>query len=236
MSRATPRIRDVIRTPSAPTGGGRGWPSRHLPGRRDYLATPLPGPRTGVADLRLLAVDIETTGLDPSTDHILSVGFVPLDGLVIDLSGATHLLCRADAEVGQSAVVHGITDDALPKASSCPRSSSEWPRPSRPGPAVHHAAIETQFLSAASQATHGVPFPVEVVDTMELQARVLRSHTGADLPPGALRLPTARAHLGLPRYRRSRGPHRRSRLCRAVPRPGRPVERRAGHGAEGAQR
>ena len=35
---------------------------------------------------------------------------------------------------------------------------------------------------------------------MELQARVLRSHTGADLPPGALRLATARAHLGLPRY------------------------------------
>jgi DNA polymerase-3 subunit epsilon len=38
------------------------------------------------------------------------------------------------------------------------------------------------------------------VDTMELQSRVLRSHAGDDLPPGALRLTTARAHLGLPRY------------------------------------
>ncbi|HEX6056046.1 MAG TPA: exonuclease domain-containing protein, partial [Intrasporangium sp.] len=80
---------------------------------RDYLTTPLPGPRTVAEDLRLLAIDIETTGLDPRTDHILSVGFVPLDGLVIDLSGATHLLCWAETEVGQSAVVHGITDDAL---------------------------------------------------------------------------------------------------------------------------
>ena len=80
---------------------------------RDYLATPLPGPRTAVADLRLLAVDIETTGLDPRTDHILSVGFLPVDGLVIDLSGAEQLLCRAEVGVGQSAVVHGITDDAL---------------------------------------------------------------------------------------------------------------------------
>jgi len=29
---------------------------------------------------------------------------------------------------------------------------------------------------------------------------VLRSHAGEDLPPGALRLSTARAHVGLPRY------------------------------------
>ncbi|HET6668389.1 MAG TPA: exonuclease domain-containing protein [Intrasporangium sp.] len=172
------------------------------PGRvRDYLATPLPGPRTGVEELRLLAVDIETTGLDPRTDHILSVGFVPLDGLVIDLSGATHLLCRADAEVGQSAVVHGITDDALTEGIELSE-VVERVAAALKGRVLlaHHAAIETQFLSAASQGTHGVPFPVEVVDTMDLQARVLRSHTGADLPPGALRLPTAREHLGLPRY------------------------------------
>ena len=168
---------------------------------RDYLATPLPGPRTAVADLPLLAVDIETTGLDPRTDHILSVGFVPLHGLAIDLSGATQLLCRAEAEVGQSAVVHGITDDAL--AEGVPLSEVvERVAAALQGRVLlaHHAGIETQFLSAASQATHGVPFPVEVVDTMELQARVLRSHSGSDLPPGALRLPTARAHLGLPRY------------------------------------
>ncbi len=168
---------------------------------RDYLHTPVPGPRTDASELRLLALDLETTGLDPRTDHILSVGFLPVDGLSIDLSGARQLLCRADAEVGQSAAVHGITDDALAAGISL-RELVEQVAAALTGRVLlaHHAAIETEFLSAACERTFGVRLPVEVVDTMELQSRVLGSHGGEDLPPGALRLATARAHLGLPRY------------------------------------
>lgn len=168
---------------------------------RECLATPNPSPRTDVAALPLLALDLETTGLDPRADHILSVGFVPVDGLVIDLSGAQRLLCRADAEVGQSATVHRITDDALAEGITLHEVIDRVADALRGRVLLaHHAGIETGFLSVACQRTHGVPLPVEVVDTMDLQARVLRSHTGADLPPGALRLATARAHLGLPRY------------------------------------
>jgi DNA polymerase-3 subunit epsilon len=148
-----------------------------------------------------LAVDLETTGLDPRTDHILSVGFVPLDGLTIDLSGADHLLCRATTEVGQSATVHGITDDDLASGVELATVVERVAKALRGRVLLaHHAAIELEFLSAACERTHGTSMPVPAVDTMELQARVLRSHTGADLPPGALRLATARAHLGLPRY------------------------------------
>jgi len=39
---------------------------------RDYLETPLPKPSADYRDLALLAVDLETTGLDPKRDHILS--------------------------------------------------------------------------------------------------------------------------------------------------------------------
>jgi DNA polymerase-3 subunit epsilon len=168
---------------------------------RDYLASPPPGPRTDVSDLRLLALDLETTGLDPRTDRILSVGFVPVDGLQIDLSGAEHLICRADVEVGQSAAIHGITDDALAGGIDL-RELVDRVAAALTGRAVlaHHAAIETEFLSAACERELGVPLPMTAVDTMELQSRVLRSHAGDDLPPGALRLTTARAHLGLPRY------------------------------------
>jgi DNA polymerase-3 subunit epsilon len=168
---------------------------------RDYLGSTPPGPRTDVSDLRLLALDLETTGLDPRTDRILSVGFVPVDGLRISLAGAEQLLCRADVEVGQSAAVHGITDDALAGGIEL-RDLLERVAAALTGRVLlaHHAAIETGFLSAACERELGVPLPITAVDTMELQSRVLRSHTGEDLPPGALRLGTARAHLGLPRY------------------------------------
>lgn len=168
---------------------------------RRCLETPPPSPATDVSELRLLALDLETTGLDPRTDHLLSVGFVPVDGLAIDLAGATQLLCRAETEVGQSAAVHGITDDALaggaPLREVLERVAEALTRRVL---LAHHAVIETGFLSAACERVFGVPLPVDAVDTMQLQARVLRSHGGADLPPGALRLATARAHLGLPRY------------------------------------
>jgi hypothetical protein len=49
---------------------------------RDYLQTPFPDPRTEVGDLQLLAVDLETTGLHPKNDRLLSIGFVPIDGFV----------------------------------------------------------------------------------------------------------------------------------------------------------
>ncbi len=168
---------------------------------RELLATPPPDPGTDVSRLRLLAVDLETTGLDPRTDHILSVGFVPLDGLAINLAGAGHLLCRAETVVGQSATVHGITDDELATGVELAALVDEVAEALRGRVLLaHHASIELDFLAAASELTHGIRMGVPAVDTMELQARVLRSHGGADLPPGALRLATARAHLGLPRY------------------------------------
>jgi DNA polymerase-3 subunit epsilon len=168
---------------------------------RVYLETSPPSPRTDVTHLPLLALDLETTGLDPRSDRILSVGYVPVDGLQIDLSGAEQLLCRADVEVGQSAAIHGITDDALTSGIS-QRSMLERVARALTGRVLlaHHAAIETEFLSTAFARELGVVLPIAAVDTMELQSRVLRSHGGEDLPPGALRLATARAHLGLPRY------------------------------------
>ena len=80
---------------------------------RDYLARPFPDPSEQHTALRLLAVDLETTGLEPARDHILSIGFVPVDGLRIVLSGARQLVVRSDTEVGQSAAIHGLTDDAV---------------------------------------------------------------------------------------------------------------------------
>ncbi len=168
---------------------------------RDFLSTPAPAPRTDVSELPLLALDLETTGLDPRTDQILSVGFVPVDGLRIDLAGAGQILCRAEVEVGQSATIHGITDDALAAGVDL-RTLVERVAAALTGRALlaHHAVIETGFLSAACERELGVPLPTSAVDTMELQSRVLGSHAGADLPPGALRLATSREHLGLPRY------------------------------------
>jgi DNA polymerase-3 subunit epsilon len=79
----------------------------------DYLGREFPAPDLALSQAPLLAIDLETTGLDPRRDRMLSVGFVPVDGLRVDLAGAGHLLIRDEAGVGQSATFHGLTDDVV---------------------------------------------------------------------------------------------------------------------------
>ncbi|WP_408647034.1 3'-5' exonuclease [Tessaracoccus coleopterorum] len=64
-------------------------------------------------ELGLLAVDLETTGLEPATDHILSVGAIGVDGLTVRFATAYGCLVNAGVDVGQSAVIHQLTDDEV---------------------------------------------------------------------------------------------------------------------------
>lgn len=156
-----------------------------------------------VRQARLLAVDLETTGLDPRRDRVVAVGWVPVEGLELDLAGVGSRLVRPPegTEVGESATVHGLTDSAVATGSPEEEVLAMVLDQLR-GRALlaHHARIETGFLATACRR-HGRPVPrVPVVDTVALQQRVLggRWHRPE---PEELGLAAARRALGLPRYR-----------------------------------
>lgn len=156
-------------------------------------------------EVELLAVDLETTGLDPDRHEILSVGMVPVRGLTIELSGARQYAVRpvGPTGVGESATVHGITDDAAAGAAPLERVLPEV-LDGLDGRLLlaHHTPIEVGFLRAACRA-HGLRWPdVTAVDTVRLQRRVLRRGMAlGHVPDEELALAAARRHLGLPRYR-----------------------------------
>ena len=168
---------------------------------RRYVVEDKPDPATPLSQARLLAVDVETTGLDPKKDQILSIGFVPVNGTQIDLAGAGHVLVRAGVEVGDSASIHGITDDALTDALT-PAEALEVIFGALHARVMicHHAAIETGFLGTACNTVHGFRPRLSVVDTLALQFRLLSQGFDDEPPPGSLRLWTARSQFGLPRY------------------------------------
>ncbi len=174
---------------------------------RDYLEVPLPDPATPVDDLALLAVDIETTGLDPRTDRLLSIGWIPVDGRAIILAGGRRVVVRAGGEVGRSATVHGLTDDVLASGMPLEEAVGELLQDLAGRVLLaHFADIETGFLSCACQRIWGGEMPCSVVDTMVLERRAVdeRPHRhawGGAAEPGALRLGAARARRGLPVYR-----------------------------------
>ena len=171
---------------------------------RDYLAVIPPGPETPLDDLALLAVDIETTGLDPRRDRVLSIGWLPVDGGRVRLGGAGRVVVRdagGAAGVGQSATVHGLTDDRL--AGGVPLEDAVARLLEALTGRVllaHFARIETEFLSAACERSWGARMPCVVVDTFELERRVVAGGWGAEAAAGTLRLWTARERRGLPVY------------------------------------
>lgn len=171
---------------------------------RDYLSAAPPARTTPLGELPLLALDFETTGLDARDAHIVSIGWVPVDGRAIRLHGARRLIVRPAAEVGESAVVHGLTDDVV-GAGVALESALEQVLAALTGRLLlaHHSVIETDFLASACRQVYGEAPRLASVDTLLLQERVVTTTLphGQEPPPGSLRLWAARARYGLPTYR-----------------------------------
>lgn len=181
-------------------------------GLRRYLETAPPARSTPVDELPLLAVDLETTGLDPRRDRVLAMGFVPVDGDRIVLGGAASVLVRSEPDgddddgVGQSATVHGLTDDRVAGGVSVEQ-ALDLLFDALTGRVLlaHFSQVEVEFLGRLCRSTHGVAPPLVAVDTLGLQRRVagagIDSDFTADSSPEDLRLWGARQRYGLPRYR-----------------------------------
>ncbi len=166
----------------------------------DFLATPLPSPRADVRTTEFLALDLETTGLDPSTDQIASIGYVPIRAGRIRMAEAQHTLVRIDGSVAQSATIHGIVDAALDDGEALePALADVLDALAERVLLLHHAPLDLRFLHAACRSCWGVPLNVRVVDTLALGQRRDRSTRG-EPRDGAFRLHALRHAYGLPRY------------------------------------
>lgn len=170
------------------------------------LERPLPGGGTPLAELEIIALDFETTGLDMARDRIIAAGWVLVRGDRIVMASARELRVRDEsaAGVGQSAVIHGITDSDLDDADSA-ESMLEHLLPELAGRAIvaHAATIERGFLATLLRSLGGVPLPNPFIDTMALERHLVEGNGGAvrDMH-GDLTLEACRARRGLPDHQR----------------------------------
>ncbi|ASJ73119.1 exonuclease domain-containing protein [Granulosicoccus antarcticus] len=169
---------------------------------RDYYQVPFAKPDTLSSATRYLALDIETTGLVPQRDELLSIGFVPIYAHELRLSGARHYLVRPEQAIPESsAIVHGILDDRAREGLSLAEALPPLLQALAGHVLVAHSArIEHDFLDIACRRLYGCAFVTPMVDTLELEQRkILRA--GSIIAPGSLRLDALRQQYGLPRYR-----------------------------------
>lgn len=168
---------------------------------RDYLATPLPSPRQQCREVEIVALDLETTGLDPKKDSILSFGLVQLTRMQIQLETALHEVIRIEKEIPeQSAIIHGITDDHAAQGTPLEQVLPEiLQRLAGKVMLVHYANIEQKFLDAACRELYGAPFVIRTIDTLVLAQRLFEIRN-ATIQSGDLRLFNLRPRYNLPHY------------------------------------
>lgn len=169
---------------------------------RQFLSVPFPPPGADARHLEFVALDLETTGLDPKRDDILSVGFVRLHGLQIDLGSAGHRLVRPTQPVPEkTAVIHRILDDRAATGEPLPKVLSELLHLlSGRVLVVHHAPFELKFLRSVCNRVYGGDFLIPTVDTEAIERRWLERRDRT-FSPGQLRLANLREQYNLPRYR-----------------------------------
>lgn len=149
---------------------------------------------------RFIAVDVETTGLDPSRHEVISFAAVPIDGGRVLAAGAVRGLARpTKPPPGASIEIHGLRAADLASAPLAP----EALRPLAAAlagriPVAHAAWIERAFLEPHLGAL-GTRLPRRMVDTALLWRLLTIERGGRD--PGTSELGALAAALGLPSHR-----------------------------------
>jgi DNA polymerase-3 subunit epsilon len=146
-------------------------------------------------------VDLETTGLDPRTHEVLSVGVVPVDGGRIILGRSFYRTVRPLVPPDSSTVViHGIRPVDAAAARPADEVASELVDQFGDRILVAHVAdVERGFLTVWLRAAGYQPG--HFVDT-DLLARLVIARRGGPLVDGHVGLGAAAARFGLPEHRR----------------------------------
>jgi DNA polymerase-3 subunit epsilon len=165
----------------------------------DFLSVPFPTLDTPFAELPILAVDFETTGLDSKADKLLSVGFVSLDQEQIKLNSSYHQIIKTERQLEESnVIIHQITDDqkeqGLPLALVVEKLLKALTGKVM---LVHFARIERQFLQQACFELYGFIPDFPMIDTLVIAKRQLDKRDVA-YDPSELRLSNLRHQFELP--------------------------------------
>lgn len=162
---------------------------------------------TPVSHVPMVALDFETTGLNPEQDEIISIGLIPFDHQRIYCRQAREWLVKpGDSLSQQSVVIHGIRHSDVSEAPDLLHILNEvLPALSGRVIVVHYQQIERQFMARELLRRIGEQIEFPVIDTMALEHQLLRQHQSwqnrlLKRPLPSVRLGECRQRYRLPFY------------------------------------
>lgn len=149
---------------------------------------------------RYIALDIETSGLDPKSDQVLAIGWIAIQPPMMDYASAHYFVTQARPDLKQSPVVHGMVQKDF-AAAAAPKEALVQLSEDLKGAVLvcHHVQFDWQFLQRFAKA-HGVRLqPLAKFDTLTFEAQRLKQQQH-HIARGSLTLNACRQRFGLPDY------------------------------------
>jgi len=163
---------------------------------------------TKLQDIEFVALDFETTGLDPKKNSIISIGLVPFTlNRVYCNQAKSWFINPKDKLQEDSIIIHGITHSDLKGAPDLRRILDQLlEQLAGKVVVVHYRNIERPFLDLHLRELikEGIVFPV--VDTMQIESNIQRKLAAGFLnrlrgkKPASIRLGQSRTRYHLPTY------------------------------------
>lgn len=150
------------------------------------------------AQTRYVAIDLETTALEPDQGEIASIGWVTIENAQVQLDQAGYYPISLNNDVGQSAIYHQLTDTDLANGYPLEQALNQLMNAlSNSVLLFHNASLDMGFINYYLRRHWGAPLLMPVEDTLLREKNKLeRSHT--PIKTGDLRLFQCRKRYGLP--------------------------------------
>ncbi|MCG7588656.1 3'-5' exonuclease [Photobacterium sp. OFAV2-7] len=165
------------------------------------LTKPFPEHGANLNDLEYLVLDFETTGFEPETDDILSVGYLCIKNSKLDMNSAVHTYIQgAEGVKAETAVINHIVpqmldngrplDDVMMQLFQCMKGKILI---------AHGSTIEKRFIDHYLFTRYKIkPLPLLWIDTLLLEKSLTINKNYQK--SGDYRLASVRARHGLPEY------------------------------------
>lgn len=172
----------------------------HEPLVRPLLAHSIPMACANPWQLPMLVLDMETSGLNPAQDRILSMGWIPVVDGTLCLGQSCHHYLASEAVSAESSVIHHITPQALYGGLDEKEALSKLLEAMTGRLLVAHgAAIERGFFGALLARHCGIEheLPLLWLDTLVLERSLICNRHVQRVD---YRLSEIRKRRGLPPY------------------------------------
>lgn len=166
---------------------------------RSLLVNAYPGIEQRLDALDVLSVDFETTGMDATRDHILSIGYVTIAAGVVQLNTATHHYINGNNSVRpDTAVINHIVPEMLITGTSPEAAFSALFKAMNNKILIAHGSImEKRFTEQYLLKTFSLrELPLLWIDTLSLE----KYRTNSRNPIQDYRLSSVRKRYQLPDY------------------------------------